>query len=87
MIPDQEEKFEAVYKSLTEKATEQLLFNTFLKMYPGESPSASHHEALDSSSRLEIWGQDIHGEHTGSHKLMRHHSVIAASTASSPVLR
>ena len=34
MIPDQEEKFEAVYKSLTEKATEQLLFNTFLKMYP-----------------------------------------------------
>ena len=34
MIPNQEEKFEAVYKSLTEKATEQLLFNTFLKMYP-----------------------------------------------------
>ena len=34
MIPDQEEKFEAVYKSLTEKATEQLLFNTFLKLYP-----------------------------------------------------
>ena len=34
MIPNQEEKFKAVYKSLTEKATEQLLFNTFLKMYP-----------------------------------------------------
>jgi transposase-like protein len=34
MIPNQEEKFEAVYKSLTEKATEQILFNTFLKMYP-----------------------------------------------------
>ena len=34
MIPDQEEKIEAVYKSLTEKPTEQLLFNTFLKMYP-----------------------------------------------------
>lgn len=33
MIPNQEEKFETVYKSLTEKATEQLLFNTFLKMY------------------------------------------------------
>jgi hypothetical protein len=27
-------KFEAVYKSLTVKATEQVLFNTFLKMYP-----------------------------------------------------
>ena len=31
MIPNQEEKFKTVYKSLTEKATEQLLFNTFLK--------------------------------------------------------
>ena len=34
MIPDLEEKIEAVYKSLTEKPPEQLLFNTFLKMYP-----------------------------------------------------
>ncbi len=34
MIPDLEEKIEAVYKSLIEKPTEQLLFNTFLKMYP-----------------------------------------------------
>ena len=34
MIPNQEDKFEAVYKSLTVKATEQVLFNTFLKMYP-----------------------------------------------------
>ena len=33
MIPNQEDKFEAVYKSLTVKATEQVLFNTFLKMY------------------------------------------------------
>ena len=36
MIPHQEEKLEVVYKSLTEKPTEQLLFNTFLKMYPEE---------------------------------------------------
>ena len=34
MIPNQEDKFEAVYKSLTVKATEQVLFNIFLKMYP-----------------------------------------------------
>ena len=31
-IYDLEEKIEAVYKSLTEKPTEQLLFNTFLKL-------------------------------------------------------
>tara|TARA_R110001632_G_scaffold18408_1_gene57019 strand:- start:8071 stop:8310 length:240 start_codon:yes stop_codon:yes gene_type:complete len=36
MIPDQEEKFEATLSSLTEKPSEQLMFNTFLKMYPEE---------------------------------------------------
>ncbi len=36
MIPHLEEKFKAVYNSLNEKATEQLLFNKFLKMYPKE---------------------------------------------------
>ena len=34
MIPNQEEKFEAVFNSLEEKPTEQLLFNAFLAMYP-----------------------------------------------------
>tara|TARA_R110000787_G_scaffold196454_1_gene307795 strand:- start:17649 stop:17888 length:240 start_codon:yes stop_codon:yes gene_type:complete len=36
MIPDQEEKFEETLSSLTEKPSEQLMFNTFLKMYPEE---------------------------------------------------
>ena len=36
MIPDQEEKFEVALNSLTEKPSEQLMFNTFLKMYPEE---------------------------------------------------
>ena len=36
MIPNQEEKFETVFNSLTEKISEQLMFNTFLKMYPEE---------------------------------------------------
>ena len=36
MIPDQEEKFENVYQSLTERPSEQLMFNTFLDMYPKE---------------------------------------------------
>ncbi len=34
MIVNQEEKFEAVLKSLEEKPSEQLMFNTFLDMYP-----------------------------------------------------
>tara|TARA_B100000787_G_scaffold170306_1_gene166056 strand:- start:2773 stop:3018 length:246 start_codon:yes stop_codon:yes gene_type:complete len=36
MIPNQEEKFEAILNSLSEKPTEQLLFNTFLNKYPKE---------------------------------------------------
>lgn len=36
MIPNQEEKFENVYQSLTERPSEQLMFNTFLDMYPKE---------------------------------------------------
>ncbi|MFY0630226.1 MAG: hypothetical protein JXR05_07580 [Flavobacteriaceae bacterium] len=36
MIPNQEEKFEAVFNSLEEKPSEQLMFNTFLTTYPEE---------------------------------------------------
>ena len=36
MIPNPEKKFETVFNSLTEKISEQLMFNTFLKMYPEE---------------------------------------------------
>ncbi|MEN8856577.1 MAG: hypothetical protein ABF260_00725 [Flavobacteriaceae bacterium] len=36
MIPNPEKKFETVFNSLTEKTSEQLMFNTFLKMYPEE---------------------------------------------------
>ena len=34
MIPNQEEKFEVVFNSLEDKPSEQLMFNTFLNMYP-----------------------------------------------------
>ena len=36
MISRQEEKFAIIVKTLEEAPTEQLLFTTFLKMYPGD---------------------------------------------------
>lgn len=36
MISNKEEKFQPIFDKLKEKQTEQLMFNTFLELYPEE---------------------------------------------------
>lgn len=36
MIPNQEEKFKSIIATLEEAPTEQLVFTSFLKMYPAD---------------------------------------------------